>query len=31
MAPVLRIDGNLYGYAAAEDLPAILAEYGWKG
>lgn len=30
MAPVLRIDGNLYGYATAEDLPAILGEYGWK-
>jgi NADH-quinone oxidoreductase subunit E len=30
MAPVLRIDGNLYGYATPEDLPAILAEYGWE-
>jgi len=30
MAPVLRVDGNLYGYATAEDLPAILGEYGWK-
>jgi NADH-quinone oxidoreductase subunit E len=30
MAPVLRIDGNLYGYATKEDLPAILAEYGWE-
>ncbi len=30
MAPVLRIDGNLYGYATPEDLPAILGEYGWK-
>ena len=29
MAPVLRVDGNLYGYATKEDLPAILAEYGW--
>ena len=29
MAPVLRVDGNLYGYATPEDLPAILAEYGW--
>lgn len=30
MAPVLRVDGNLYGYATKEDLPAILAEYGWE-
>ena len=30
MAPVLRVDGNLYGYATKEDLPGILAEYGWK-
>ena len=30
MAPVLRVDGNLYGYATPEDLPAILAEYGWE-
>jgi NADH-quinone oxidoreductase subunit E len=30
MAPVLRVDGTLYGYATREDLPAILAEYGWK-
>ncbi|MBP7120737.1 MAG: NAD(P)H-dependent oxidoreductase subunit E [Methanolinea sp.] len=30
MAPVLRIDGNLYGYATPEDLPGILGEYGWK-
>lgn len=29
MAPVLRIDGNLYGYATPEDLPVILGEYGW--
>jgi NADH-quinone oxidoreductase subunit E len=30
MAPVLRVDGNLYGYATPENLPAILAEYGWE-
>lgn len=30
MAPVLRVDRNLYGYATREDLPAILAEYGWE-
>lgn len=30
MAPVLRIDGNLYGYATKESLPAILKEYGWE-
>ncbi|MDD1693807.1 MAG: NAD(P)H-dependent oxidoreductase subunit E [Methanoregula sp.] len=30
MAPVLRIDGDLYGYATKENLPAILAEYGWE-
>jgi NADH-quinone oxidoreductase subunit E len=30
MAPVLRVDGNLYGYATKEDLPKILAEYGWE-
>ncbi len=31
MAPVLQVDGNLYGYATPENLPAILAEFGWKG
>jgi NADH-quinone oxidoreductase subunit E len=30
MAPVLRIDGNLYGYATKESLPLILKEYGWE-
>jgi NADH-quinone oxidoreductase subunit E len=30
MAPVLRIDGDIYGYATKEDLPAILAGYGWE-
>ena len=30
MAPVLHVDGNLYGYATPENLPAILAEFGWR-
>jgi NADH-quinone oxidoreductase subunit E len=30
MAPVLWVDGDLYGYAIPENLPAILAEYGWE-
>jgi len=30
MAPVLRIDGTLYGYATKESLPVILKEYGWE-
>jgi NADH-quinone oxidoreductase subunit E len=30
MAPVLRVDGNLYGYATKENLPMILREYGWE-
>jgi NADH:ubiquinone oxidoreductase subunit E len=30
MAPVLRIDGNLYGYATTESLSSILKEYGWE-
>jgi len=30
MAPVLSVDGNLYGYATPENLPAILAEFGWR-
>jgi NADH-quinone oxidoreductase subunit E len=30
MAPVLRVDGNLYGYATPENLPGILSEYGWE-
>ena len=31
MAPVLMVDGNLYGYITPENLPAILAEFGWRG
>lgn len=31
IAPVLQIDGNLYGYVTPGDLPGILEEYGWKG
>jgi len=31
IAPVLRVDNNLYGYAKPEDLPGILEEYGWRG
>ena len=30
IAPVLRVDNNLYGYATPEGLPAILEEYGWR-
>lgn len=30
MAPVMSIDGNLYGYMTPEKIPAILAVYGWK-
>ncbi|MFA5331487.1 MAG: NAD(P)H-dependent oxidoreductase subunit E [Methanoregula sp.] len=30
MAPVLQIDGILYGYATPDSLPAILEKYGWK-
>jgi NADH:ubiquinone oxidoreductase subunit E len=30
MAPVLQIDGILYGYATPASLPAILEKYGWK-
>ncbi len=30
MAPVMSIDGNLYGYMTQEKIPAILAAYGWK-
>jgi len=29
MAPVIRIDGKLYGYSTPEAIPAILEEYGW--
>ncbi|MGD0535015.1 NAD(P)H-dependent oxidoreductase subunit E [Methanoregula sp.] len=30
MAPVLQIDGTLYGYANPDTLPAILEQYGWR-
>ncbi len=30
IAPVLSVDGNLFGYATPENLPAILAGYGWR-
>jgi NADH:ubiquinone oxidoreductase subunit E len=30
IAPVLRVDNTLYGYAKAGDLPGILEEYGWE-
>lgn len=30
MAPVLQIDGILYGYATPDSLPAILEKYGWR-
>ncbi|MCR4429329.1 MAG: NAD(P)H-dependent oxidoreductase subunit E [Caldiserica bacterium] len=30
MAPVLRIDGNIYGYNTPAKLPNILKSYGWR-
>ncbi|MDK2973888.1 MAG: NADH-quinone oxidoreductase subunit [Methanofollis sp.] len=30
MAPVVEIDGNLYGYVTPETLPGILGNYGWR-
>jgi NADH:ubiquinone oxidoreductase subunit E len=30
MAPVLHIDGDLYGYLTPEQIPGILAQYGWS-
>lgn len=30
MAPVLHVDGDLYGYVTPEKIPAILGSYGWK-
>jgi len=30
MAPVLQIDGTLYGYTTPDSLPAILEKYGWR-
>jgi len=29
IAPVLRVDGDLYGYVTPESLPGILEGYGW--
>lgn len=31
MAPVLHVDGDLYGYVTPEKIPDILSRYGWKG
>ena len=30
MAPVLHVDGDLYGYVTADKNPEILEIYGWK-
>jgi NADH-quinone oxidoreductase subunit E len=30
MAPVLHVDGDLYGYVTSEMIPDILSRYGWK-
>ena len=30
MAPVLHVDGDLYGYVTPEKIPEILTRYGWK-
>ncbi len=30
MAPVLHVDGELYGYVTPERIPDILEMYGWK-
>ncbi len=30
MAPVVRVDGKIYGYNTPEKLPSILAKYGWR-
>ena len=29
MAPVIMVDGKIYGYVNAKNLPLILKEYGW--
>ncbi len=29
MAPVIMVDGKIYGYVNSEKLPKILKEYGW--
>ena len=30
MAPVVRVDGKIYGYNTPKKLPAILKKYGWR-
>ncbi|MEA3313245.1 MAG: NAD(P)H-dependent oxidoreductase subunit E [Caldisericota bacterium] len=30
MAPVIRIDGKIYGYNTPKKLPEILKKYGWR-
>jgi NADH:ubiquinone oxidoreductase subunit E len=30
MAPVIRVDGKVYGYNTPEKLPQILKRYGWR-
>lgn len=30
MAPVIRVDGKVYGYNTPEKLPQILRHYGWR-
>lgn len=30
MAPVVRIDGKIYGYNTPEKLPSVLKKYGWS-
>ena len=30
MAPVIRIDGKIYGYMIPEMIPIILKQYGWR-
>jgi len=30
MAPVLQVDGHLYGYMTPEEVPRVLGEFGWK-
>ncbi len=30
LAPVIRVDGKVYGYNTPEKLPSILERYGWR-
>lgn len=30
MAPVVRVDGKIYGYSTPKKLPEILEKYGWR-